>query len=642
VILAWRQRESLLACLQSLRDTLHDAVPYEVIVVLNGAAQDVEDAVRKEVSGQRIVRAMVNLGFAGGCNFGASVAQGEYLVFLNDDGIVEPGWLEWLVRTADANSDAGAVGSCVLFPDGSVQEAGSIIWNDGSTMPVGRNLRGDLMTWHFVRPVDYASACSLLVRRSTWNALGGMDPGYHPAYYEDVDLCLGIRSLGQRVLFEPRSRMRHHESLSTDSTFKHFLFRRNRLRLVEKWSHELAFYEPPAETSSIELSRAVWRARGRPKRILIVDDRMPEPALGAGFGRMLDGLVELASQGYAVSIFALAGATRPVDQLVDAGVGVVEGDLAAHLSRPEIDYEAVIISRPNNYEEFAPTVRQLQPQALVVYDCEALFWRRLVRQARLADSPEKARAIEARAAEMKRLEDRIATEADAIVTVSSVEAAIIAEVAGHAPIHRILPAEPCIPFTERPFGVRCDIGYVAGWQAGPASPNADGLFWFVREVLPNVKAAVPWVRVRVTGSNVPAAILALADTNVQFEGEVADLASFYGGLRVAISPDLFGAGVKLKTVQALQYGVPIVATTIGAEGIETGDLPAIAVADDPAEFANRVLAFLMDPAAWHERRTVIRALVQKWANGEGAGSWTDTMRAVWDRRGHGTGSQTEV
>jgi hypothetical protein len=254
------------------------------------------------------------------------------------------------------------------------------------------------------------------------------------------------------------------------------------------------------------------------RAILVVDDRVPESSLGSGFGRMLDSSVELPSQGYAVSIYPLLGVTRPPDQLVDAGVGVVEGELATHLSRPGVVYEAVIISRPHNYARIAPTVHQLQPQALVVYDCEALFWRRMVRQARLADSPEKAQAIEAQAAEMKRLEDRIAVEVDAIVTVSGEEAAIISEIEGHAPVHTILPAEPRIPFTARPFGGRCDIGYVAGWQAGPASPNADGLFWFVREVLPKVKAAVPWVRVRVTGSKVPAELLALADPNVRFEG----------------------------------------------------------------------------------------------------------------------------
>ena len=271
VVLAWRQREYLLACLRALSES-------RVTVLLRDRRGfqrrlgSVEDAVRSEVEGARLLKSAVNLGFAGGCNFGASAARGDYLVLLNDDAIVEPSWLDWLVQTADANADAGAVCSCVLFPDGRIQEAGSVIWNDGSTMPVGRGLPGDGLTWRFLRAVDYGSACSLLVRRATWEAIGGFDPSYHPAYYEDVDLCLAIHALGQRVLFEPRSRVRHYESVSSDSSYKSFLFRRNQRRLVEKWAHELVFHEPPASLSSQELSRAVWRARGCPRRILIIDD----------------------------------------------------------------------------------------------------------------------------------------------------------------------------------------------------------------------------------------------------------------------------------------------------------------------------------------------------------------------------------
>src|SRR4030095_3642675 len=119
VILAWRQRDHLLTCLRALRESL-SSVPYEVIVVLNAASEHVEDALRSHVEGVRFVKSAVNLGFAGGCNVGARAARGESLVLLNDDAIVEPGWLDWLVRCADANPTAGAVGSCVLFPDGRI------------------------------------------------------------------------------------------------------------------------------------------------------------------------------------------------------------------------------------------------------------------------------------------------------------------------------------------------------------------------------------------------------------------------------------------------------------------------------------------------------------------------------------------
>ena len=364
-------------------------------------------------------------------------------------------------------------------------------------MPVGRNSDGESLTWHFVRAVDYSSACSLLIRRSTWDAVGGMDPEFHPAYYEDVDLCLGIHALRQEVLFEPRSRVRHHESVSSDSTYKSFLFQRNQKRIVEKWAHELAFREPPVSLSRIELSRAVWRARGCPRRILIIDDRVPDAALGSGYGRMVEAALDLSSSGYAISVFPAIGVSTPSDQLVSAGIGVVDEDLADHLRRPEISYDAVVISRPHNYNRCYATVRELQPRAAVVYDCEALFWRRLVRQAGLAATPEAAAALQLQADGLRQLEETIAVRADVLVTVSAEEAELLSRVENHCPIYDILPAERQVNFTPRSFAERRDMGFVAGWLAGPTSPNADGSRRFVSEVMRRVTAVLPWVRVRV-------------------------------------------------------------------------------------------------------------------------------------------------
>jgi GT2 family glycosyltransferase/glycosyltransferase involved in cell wall biosynthesis len=632
LILAWRQRDYLLACLRTLRERLVASVPCEVVVLFNAASDEVEDAVRSTVDGVVFLKSAVNLGFAGGCNLAATAARGKYLVLLNDDTLVEPGWLDWLLECADANPAAGAVCSCVLFPDGRLQEAGSVIWNDGSTMPVGRGAPADSVAWHFVRQVDYGSACSLLVRRSTWEAVGGMDADYHPAYYEDVDLCLGIRALGQRILFEPRSRVRHQESVSSESTYKSFLFRRNQRKLVEKWSRELAFQEPPGPRSNEALVRAVWLARGCPRRILMIDDRVPDSALGSGFGRMLEGAIELSSHGYAVSVFPTGEMSWPSDRLISAGIGIVEEDLAQHLARPYVSYDAVIVSRPHNFCRLNAIVREHQPQAPLVYDCEALFGRRLARQAQLSTTESDRLTLEAHAEAMRDLEERIAREADMLVTVSREEADTLTRVQGHCPIDVILPAEPDVRVTSRSVAERRDIGYVAGWLAGPTSPNADGLRWFVKEILPRIKVSCPWVRLRVTGGRVPADVRSLADPNVVFEGEVSDLDAFYDGLRVAVAPLRFGAGVKVKTVQAIQHGVPIVATAIGAEGIDAAELPAIDVADDPETFANLVVCLLTDPVVWHRRQSAIVQLADRWRSGRLGASWADVMSGVWARR----------
>jgi hypothetical protein len=348
---------------------------------------------------------------------------------------------------------------------------------------------------------------------------------------------------------------------------------------------------------------------------------------------MVEAVLDLSARRYAVSIFPTWGVTMPSDLLINAGVAVIEEDLADHLRRPEISYDSVIISRPHNYDRLFSTVLALQPRAALVYDCEALFWRRLARLADFAATPDEAEALQAHAAGMRRLEETIALHCDALVTVSGEEKEFLAAVEGHCPIYDILPAERNVNFTSRSFADRRDMGFVAGWAAGPTSPNADGLRWFVAEVLPRVTRALPWVRLRVTGGNVPPEIRALASPNVIFEGRLADIEAFYDELRVAIAPLRFGAGVKLKTVQALQHGVPVVSTKVGAEGVETRGIQVMDVTEDPDAFARCVVTLLTDSQAWNERRSAIARLLAAWQE-ESSGTlpWSDMMSKVLARR----------
>jgi GT2 family glycosyltransferase/glycosyltransferase involved in cell wall biosynthesis len=633
VIVAWKQREMLLACLRSISETAGADVAYEVIVVSNDAPHAIKDALRGQTAGIRLIESQVNLGFGGACNLGVAAARGEYVVLLNDDAVVAPGWLEWLVATGDANPRAAAVGSLVLFPDGRIQEAGSVIWADGSTAPLGRHAPGESLEWMFVRQVDYVSACSLLVNRRAWNEVGGFDAGYHPAYYEDVDLCLALRAQGYDVLFEPRSRVWHHESASSDGRFKNFLFARNQRRVQAKWSERLRLQEPAQPSSAAALARAVWRAQGAPATILAVDDRVPDPAMGSGYGRMFDAIIELARRGHAVSLFPVQGSSGvPPGPVVSAGVRIVEGDLRAHLSQTWVHYDVVLVSRPHNFDRVASTVRECQPRAVLVYDCEALFWRRMERQASLLTDQDEQRALRDAASTMRAFEEQIVVRSDLAVTVSGEEADLLRRVDGCCPVRPIRPSEPSVRLGPQSYEERVGVVYVAGWMAGTTSPNADGLRWFADEVLPLVRQAIPWVRVQVTGANPPADLLAWADPNLCFTGHVADLASFYGQARVVIAPIRFGAGVKVKTIQALQHGVPVVSTGCGAEGIDTHGLDAITLADDAEGFAAGVVTLLTDVSAWQRKRHEIEALIDRWSGDIRGGSWSDVISGVLEGR----------
>ena len=611
VVLAWKNAAHLPACFASLHRHIRLETSHEIVVVLNGAATDVARIV-EETPGIRVVHSGRNVGFAGGCHLGARAASGEYLVFLNDDTIIEPRWLEALIETADAHPNAAAVGSQILYPDGSLQEAGSVIFSDGSTTAVGRLAGLHPATFDFLRRVDYCSACSLLVRRTVWDEVGGFHEEYFPAYYEDTDLCLTAAARGYTVLYDPRSRVRHVESASSSPGDKVFLLLRSREEFHRRWTDALPDFESARPLCSATIARAIWRARGLPPRVLVVDDRLTPPALGSGIGRLRDLITALAPS-HAVT-FSPTDPSFDVDSdwLRAQGVGLVECRLEDYLSRPEVLFDVAILSRPNNFEQWAGVIRRHQPQAAVVYDAEALYWRRLERQARLAADVERQATLRNEFRRFAAIERGIARAADAVVAVSPCEARWFRR---HRPRDGVFCAPPIRATGIRPspgFDTRRDLLLVAGWLGGADSPNRDGLQWFLDEVAPRIRLRLPDVRLKVTGEAFQAGEAAIGSGLVDFAGIVPDLGPLYDAARVVVAPVRYGAGVKIKVIEAIEHGVPVVTTSVGIEGIRGGERAA-AVADNPERFAHAVVALAVDPAAWTMRRNAIAALARTWA-----------------------------
>ncbi len=634
----------LVSCLESVAVGVQ-SLGYEVIVVLNGTTESVEKDLARRVQGATVEVSRVNRGFAGACNLGASLATGEFIALLNDDTIVEPGWLEELVAALRRHPQVGAVGSRLLHADGSLQEAGQVIWNDGSTSCVGRDEPESRHAFEWARRVDYCSGSSLLIRRSTWDRLGGLDESFYPAYCEDVDLCLRIAEGGEEVWYEPNSRVTHLESRSTTSSYKRFLIERNRPLLITRWADEIGRRLAPDPHDPSAITRAVFRALGDPFRLLIIDDRIPIPALGAGFPRMYDFARELAeTDDVHVAVLPTATDAGDPSELAAAGIEIVRTSLREHLAEPGTAYDVVVISRPNNFIDNSHVIRSLLPGVPIIYDVEALFHRRMQKQIPFVDDPVLRRKLVIDAEEMKQFETAIVAMADHVVCLSEDEAAFVRGIG--APEH--VSVKPpllngIIPSTA-PFAERNDIIMVASWVAGWGSPNCDGLSWFLDEVFPLVQEQVPWATLRVSGADPPIELRERERFGVVFQGHIPNLMDFYGTARVVISPVRFGSGVKIKTVEAMQYGIPVVSTEVGAEGIDLHGLDALEITDDPEEFAQAVCTLLTDPVAWASHRAHIVKLHDAWAeDGSRGPSWTEIIKLVEMRSAnHHTDHYTEA
>ena len=195
------------------------------------------------VEGLHVLRHPANAGFLDSCNDGAGVARGEFLIFLNNDTEPQKDWIQALLRVLKDRPDAGLVGAKLVYPDGRLQEAGGIIFNDASGWNYGRNDHPQKPEYNYVREVDYCSGACIAIRRSLFEKVGGFDRRYVPAYYEDTDLAFKIRDAGYKVFYQPQAIVTHHEGrtsgTSTEAGVKRYQVV-NQTKFRTKWEEALS------------------------------------------------------------------------------------------------------------------------------------------------------------------------------------------------------------------------------------------------------------------------------------------------------------------------------------------------------------------------------------------------------------------
>ncbi|MBN8483074.1 MAG: glycosyltransferase [Xanthomonadales bacterium] len=580
------------ACLRSLAAHARE-VAFEVIVV-DDASTD-ETATRlAQIDGIVVERNAANLGFVGSCNAGAARARGEFVLFLNNDTVVTAGWLEALVRCFEEVPDAGLVGAQLVYPDGRLQEAGGIVFADGSGWNYGRFDDPDDPRYAFRREADYCSGAAILLRRALFEQLGRFDARYAPAYYEDTDLAFGVRAAGLRVLYEPRARVIHFEGITagtdTGSGMKRYQVV-NQAKFLDKWRNELA--RQPAPGTPIGLA-ATHRAR---RRVLVIDATTPTPDRDSGSLRMVNLLRVLRRNDCHVAFMASNRAWdgRYTTDLQALGVEVLYHPLSpdpVRLFRERgREFDAIVLSRHYVAAEYVGLARLYAPQARLVFDTVDLHYLREQRAAELEDRPDFAR----QAAATRRQELKLMRACDVTLVVSPVEQAILDRDAPGVAVE-VLSNVHEVYGCRKPFGSRRDLVFVGGFRH---PPNEDAVLWYAREVHPRVRAALPDVVLHVIGSEVTEAVQALAGPGLVVHGFVDDITPFMDGCRIALAPLRYGAGVKGKVNMAMSYGLPVVATPMAVEGMHVEAGADVLVAADAEAFAAAVVALYADEAAWN-------------------------------------------
>lgn len=610
IVVLFNQAGLSLLCLQALARLRS---PTFQLIIVDNASSDRVPQLLERIDGAVIRREADNLGFLRAVNRAAADATGDYLLLLNNDAVVFDDTLARAVARLDAEPDAGAVGGPILLWDGRLQEAGSIVWRDGSCLGYGRGESPDAGPYRYLRDVDYCSGAFLMTRRALFESLGRFDDRYAPAYYEESDYCVRVLEAGHRIVCDPAVRVKHFEFASDVGSGRALALQaRNREIFVQRHA---GFLAGQLEASPSALLRARQRLRPSQPRVLVIDDRVPVPSLGRGYPRAAAIVHALDAAGAFVTHYPLLTPeeswrtvyeTLPERTEVMLGLGLA-GLMDFLLARRGL-YDVVLVSRPHNMQA-VQAIRAARPEvfdgARLVYDAEALFSQRDIARAAVLGPPMDPLAQRAVVA----TEMRLTEGAQAIVTVSEREARAF-RAAGHGEVHVL--GHALVPRPGEPgFQARRGFLFVGALEEGLDSPNTDSLLWFLGAVWPRIVEALGEEAVlEVVGPCESSRVRALADERVHIHGRVESVDPFYDAARVFIVPTRFAAGIPHKAHEAAAHGLPMVVSALIADQLGW-QAPALASAGDAQGFAQECVALHQDAQRWQSARDAALAAVTR-------------------------------
>ncbi len=610
-------------CIRSVVET-STGLAYEVILA-DDCSTDRTKKADKIIKGLRIVRNKENLRFLRNCNNAAQKARGCYLIFLNNDTVVHPGWLSSLLRLMESDSTIGIAGSKILSPDGMLQEAGGIIWSDASGWNYGRGGDPSAPEYNYVKEVDYISGCSIMVRADFWRRVGGFDERFAPAYYEDSDLAFQARANGYRVVYQPLSVITHFEGVShgTDISVGQKQYQAvNWTKFREKWD---AVLQREHYTSGQHVLRARDRSRSK-KIMLMIDHYIPTFDQDAGSRTIYQYIKLFLDNGYHVILipdnFVRTDYAAHYEQM---GVEVLYGDWYRlnwqhWVAENAEEFDLIFLNRPNISIKYIDFLRENTKAKILYYGLDLHFLREL-RQYEISGDE----ALLESSAKWREIELDLMRTADCTLYPSDEEEAYIKQL---NPDIRGLTMP--IYVLEQPVRQAYDIEsregllFVGGFNH---NPNVDAMLWFAEEVFPIILDQYPDMVLHIVGSHPPSEVTDLARENIIVHGFVSEgrLAELYDECRLVVVPLRYGAGMKGKVVEAMEKGLPIVTTDIGAEGFSNSS-NMLEIANKADDFASAVCHLYDDVDKLSQMREAGYDYIEKYFNRESA--WKVLKKAI--------------
>ncbi len=340
------------------------------------------------------------------------------------------------------------------------------------------------------------------------------------------------------------------------------------------------------------------------KRILVISPRMLTPDIDSGSLRMYHLLMILKDLSYRVTFISSFTSSWPpytsrlekdTNQLRELGIEVPNNSTVSsvedHLHQTGKLYDVVILSEEYVGSKHIESVRRYAPQAIIFFDTVDLHYLRHYREAKVTGN---VRALK-RALQTKKRELAIAKEADYTLAVSPAEKTILEKECPGIQVHIISNIHKLYG-SDKPFSERKDLLFVGSFQH---LPNVDAVNYFMDEIYPLIRRELSRVKIYIIGNDPQESIRSFCSEDVIVTDYVPDLGPYFNNCRLSIAPLRFGAGVKGKVLMSMSYGVPVVASSIAAEGLYLSDGKDLLVADSPSGFCDAVVKLYQDKTLWN-------------------------------------------
>jgi GT2 family glycosyltransferase len=619
-LLQWGKTDFTIRAVDSILRSVYDG---EIEVLVRDNASDGGPGAIAEDPRIRFFQGDENVGFGPGHNLLAEQATGELLLVLNNDTILDPRAVDRLVRRYSSLERPGAVTPMYRDFDGSILEMGGYMGPAGDGWQLFRNMRPPTSFRRLGYRATYGSAACLLLSLRDFTEVGGFDDLFAPAYYEDTDLCMKLREQGKPIAVEPTAVVYHYEGATAGrdiSTGPKAFQARNRTRFVERWSHALRSFSPMSLGGALTDALAPPSASGL--RILWVSPHLPRFDREAGHVRITKMIAALLDAGDLVAFWSehCHDPDHYGRYLEALGVHWFGKRRSHRLAVPDsqeqfedlqslldaVPWDVVIVSFPELASRMMSEIRKRRPGTPVLIDDVDLHFLRNERGLEMG--------IDVPIVITKETELATYAASDGVITASDTESeALDEELPGLPTWPFAVAADPPTPVTVADAETLLFLGNF------DHHPNLDAVTWWVDEVAPLVSAATnAGVKLRVVGAGSERLndLAAARPDHLEVAGWVEDLTIEFERARVFVAPLRYGAGTKGKILAALSHGVPVVTTTIGAEGNHDSVLRSLRVADDPATLAEAVVELMTDHDRWIEARD--RA--------------SEAGREVWDRQ----------